>query len=344
MRISRNRLLELFGRFQDIRIAVCGDLFLDRWYEIDESLNEPSIETGITAWQVVRKRAAAGAAGTVLNNLSEMGAGTLSVISLVGEDGDGWEMLRLLEQRRVDTSRVIADSRIVTPSYIKPLFPAEGNRLDIKNFQKTPEDLQLSIIALMEEALETHDALVLLDQVCEADTGVLTARVRKAVRAMAARHPGKLIYADSRAYIHLYQDVVIKCNNHEAAAITGARDDEAHFDAQEVFAHMDALRERTGKPVIVTCNKYGVAVDEEGEKLLVPAVRHSCEIDICGAGDACTAGIVSTLCAGGTYAEAAAVGNLSSGVTVRQIGRTGTASQAAMLALYDEQTALKTKE
>ena len=30
MRISRNRLLELFGRFQDIRIAVCGDLFLDR--------------------------------------------------------------------------------------------------------------------------------------------------------------------------------------------------------------------------------------------------------------------------------------------------------------------------
>ena len=344
MLISRSRLLELFSRFENIRIAVCGDLFLDRWYEIDESLNEPSIETGITAWQVVRKRAAAGAAGTVLNNLSEMGAGTLSVISLVGDDGDGWEMLKLLNDRRVDTSRVIADSRIVTPSYIKPLFPAEGNRLDIKNFQKTPEDIQDRIIALMEEALETHDALVLLDQVCEADTGVLTARVREAVRAMAARHPEKLIYADSRAYIHLYQDVVIKCNNHEAAAITGARNDEAHFDAQEVFAHMDALRERTGKPVIVTCNRHGVAVDEEGEKILVPAARHSCEIDICGAGDACTAGIVSTLCAGGTYAEAAAIGNLSSGVTVRQIGRTGTASQAAMLALYDEQTALQAKE
>ena len=142
MRISRSRLLELFSRFQDVRIAVCGDLFLDRWYEIDESLNEPSMETGITAWQVVRKRSAAGAAGPVLNNLSEMGAGTLSVISLVGEDGDGWEMLNLLRERRVDTSRVIADSRIVTPSYIKPLFPTEGNRLDIKNFSPTPEDIQ----------------------------------------------------------------------------------------------------------------------------------------------------------------------------------------------------------
>ena len=339
MRISRNRLTELFSRFENVRIAVCGDLFLDRWYEIDENLNEPSIETGITAWQVVHKRAAAGAAGTVLNNLSEMGAGTLSVISLVGEDGDGWEMMKLLKERRVDTSRVIADSRIVTPSYIKPLFPAEGNRLDIKNFRPTPEDLQEKIIQLMEDALETHDALVLLDQVCEADTGVLTARVRKAVRGMAERHPDKLIYADSRAYIHLYRDVVIKCNNHEAAAITGARSDEAAFDAQEVFANMDALRARTGRPVIVTCNKHGVAVDESGQKLLIPAAKHSCEIDICGAGDACTAGIVSALCAGGTYAEAAAVGNLSSGVTVRQIGRTGTASQKAMLALYDEQTA-----
>ena len=344
MRISRSRLLELFARFQDVRIAVCGDLFLDRWYEIDESLNEPSIETGITAWQVVRKRSAAGAAGTVLNNLSEMGAGTLSVISLVGEDGDGWEMLKLLRERRVDTSRVIADSRIVTPSYIKPLFPTEGNRLDIKNFSPTPEDIQDKIIALMEEALETHDALVLLDQVCEADTGVLTARVREAVRSMAKRHPDKLIYADSRAFIHLYRDVVIKCNNHEAAAIAGVRNDEAEFHAAEVFTNMDALRELTGKPVIVTCNRHGVAVDENGQKLLIPAAKHSCEIDICGAGDACTAGIISTLCAGGTYAEAANIGNLSSGVTVRQIGRTGTASQAAMLALYDEQTALQTHE
>ena len=344
MRISRSRLLELFARFQDVRIAVCGDLFLDRWYEIDESLNEPSIETGITAWQVVRKRSAAGAAGTVLNNLSEMGAGTLSVISLVGEDGDGWEMLKLLRERRVDTSRVIADSRIVTPSYIKPLFPTEGNRLDIKKFSPTPEDIQDKIIALMEEALETHDALVLLDQVCEADTGVLTARVREAVRSMAKRHPDKLIYADSRAFIHLYRDVVIKCNNHEAAAIAGVRNDEAEFHAEEVFTNMDALRELTGKPVIVTCNRHGVAVDENGQKLLIPAAKHSCEIDICGAGDACTAGIISTLCAGGTYAEAANIGNLSSGVTVRQIGRTGTASQAAMLALYDEQTALQTQE
>lgn len=337
MHVNRERLKDLFNRFEKLHIAVAGDLFLDRWYEIDESLNEPSLETGLTAYQIVRKRSAAGAAGTVLNNLSEMGVGTLEVVSLIGDDGDGWEMCKRLQERRVDTSNVLVSDRVVTPAYIKPLFPKEGNRFDVKNFAPTPTDLQDDLIRRMEAALVRADALVLLEQVCEVDTGVLTSRVREAVRDMAGRYPDKLIYADSRAFIHLYRDVVIKCNNLEAARMTGDEADEAHFDRDEVFRHMDQLREITHRPAIITCNRHGVAVDEAGQKLLVPAVRHDCPIDICGAGDACTAGLVSTLCAGGSYFEAAFVGNLSSGVTVRQIGRTGTASREAMLALYDEQ-------
>ena len=120
--MTLERLQELFARFASLRITVAGDLFLDRWSEIDPSLNEPSVETGITAYQVVKKRSAAGAAGTVINNLSAMGVGTIRCVSLVGEDGDGWEMLQLLQKRGVDVSGVIASSRVVTPSYVKPLF------------------------------------------------------------------------------------------------------------------------------------------------------------------------------------------------------------------------------
>ncbi|HIU33425.1 MAG TPA: carbohydrate kinase [Candidatus Pullichristensenella excrementigallinarum] len=335
--MNRARLQELLSRFSQLRIVVAGDLFLDRWYEIDTQLNEPSLETGLTAYQIVKKRSAAGAAGTVLNNLSEMGIGHLEVISLVGEDGDGWEMLQRLNERGVDTSKVLQSDRVVTPAYIKPLFPEEGNRFDVKNFSPTPEDLQEEIIRRIEASLADADALVLLEQVCEVDTGVITSHVRNAIRQMALRHPDKLIYADSRAFIHLYRDVVIKCNNLEAARMTGREADEEHFDREEVFRCMDELKQITHRPVIITCNRHGVAVEEGGKKLLVPAVRHSCPIDICGAGDACTAGLVSALCAGGSYAEAAFLGNLSSGVTVRQIGRTGAAGQEAMLRLYDEQ-------
>ncbi len=335
--MKRARLEALLSRFRDLRITVIGDLFLDRWYEIDERLATPSIETGLTVHHVVRKRSAAGAAGTVLNNLSEMGVGTLRAVSMVGEDGDGWEMLQRLRERRVATDAVVVSPDIVTPSYVKPLFPKEGNRFDIENLGPTPPALEDELIRRIDAEFARADALILMDQVAVPGTGVLSGRVRRHVCEWGEAHPEKLIVADSRTCIDRYDHVVIKCNNFEAASMTGGAETEGPFDADAVFASLEALRGRTGRDVIVTCNKYGIAVEEGPERRLLPAARHPGPIDICGAGDACTAGIVSALAAGAGYAEAAFVGNLSSGVTVRQIGRTGTASQAAMLALYDEQ-------
>ena len=336
MIISPDRLNELFSKYDSLKIALVGDLFLDRWYEIDPALDEPSLETGKTAWQIVKKRSAPGAGGTVLNNLSAMRIGRLEAISFVGEDGDGWELIKHLEARHVGTSGVIVSPEVVTPAYIKPLFPEEGNRLDIKNFRPTPEGIQRRLIELIERAAEEMDALILLDQVCEADCGVLTEQVREAVARIAERHPDVLFFADSRAFIDRFRGVTIKCNNLEAARMTGRPVDEERFDPDEVFASMDELEARTGRAAVVTCNRHGIAVKSDGRRLLVPAVRHSGPIDICGAGDASTAGLVSALCAGATMAEAACVGNLAAGVTVRKLGQTGTASREEMVAVYME--------
>ena len=337
MTMKRERLEALLSRFADLRIAVVGDLFLDRWYEIDERLNSPSLETGLTVYHVVKKRSAAGGAGTVLNNLSDMGVGALSAVSMVGDDGDGWEMRRRLAERRVDAAGVIVSPDIVTPSYVKPLFPVEGNRFDIENLGRTPARIEDRLIDAIRDALPKADAVIVMDQVAAFNTGVLTDRVRDFICDAAKGDPGKLIVADSRIAIDRYRDVVVKCNNFEAAGVTGGAETEGPFDADAVFDSLERMRARTGRPVIVTCNKYGIAVEEGGERKLLPAAKHSGPIDICGAGDACTAGLVCALAAGSSYAEAAFVGNLSSGVTVRQIGRTGTATPEAMLALYDEQ-------
>jgi sugar/nucleoside kinase (ribokinase family) len=61
-------------------------------------------------------------------------------------------------------------------------------------------------------------------------------------------------------------------------------------------------------------------------------------IDIVGAGDSATAGIVLTLLAGGTELEAATAANLVASITVQQLGTTGTASPAQVLARFDEVT------
>lgn len=339
--MNRARLETLLGRFSEISIALVGDIFLDRWYEIDPALDEPSLETGLTAHQVVKKRSAPGAGGNVLSTVSALGVGNIYCVSFVGEDGDGWELLNHLHARRVNTDFVIRSEEVVTPVYLKPMFRhesglREGNRLDVKNFRSTPDELQAALIANMEVVAEKVDAIILLDQLNEADFGVVTSRLRAAAAHLAQRRPELLIFADSREFIHEFRNVTIKCNNFEALRLTG-RPQSEKFEPQVIFECMDELAARTGKPVFITCNKYGCAVDDAGEKRMVETARQMGEIDVCGAGDACTAGAVAALCAGASRAEAAFIGCLASGVTVRKLGQTGTASVPEMLALFDEQ-------
>ena len=54
----------ILAELPSLRIGVLGDLFLDRYFDLDATLTEPSIETGLDAYQVVRVRAYPGAAGT----------------------------------------------------------------------------------------------------------------------------------------------------------------------------------------------------------------------------------------------------------------------------------------
>ena len=339
--MNRTKLEALLGRFSEISVALVGDIFLDRWYEIDPALDEPSLETGLTAHQVVKKRSAPGAGGNVLNTVSALGVGNIYCVSFVGNDGDGWELLEHLHDRRVNTDYVLRSNDVVTPVYLKPLFMkegalVEGNRLDVKNFRKTPADIQDALIANMEAVAEKVDAIILLDQLNETDFGVVTARLRDAAAELAKRRPELLIFADSREFIHEFRNVTIKCNNFEALRLTGRTQSET-FRAEDIFDCMDDLCARTGKPVFITCNKYGCAVDDDGVKRMVETARQDGEIDVCGAGDACTAGTVAALCAGANRAEAAFIGCLASGVTVRKLGQTGTASREELLALFDEQ-------
>lgn len=339
--MNRTKLEALLGRFSEISVALVGDIFLDRWYEIDPALDEPSLETGLTAHQVVKKRSAPGAGGNVLNTVSALGVGNIYCVSFVGNDGDGWELLEHLHDRRVNTDYVLRSNDVVTPVYLKPLFMkegalVEGNRLDVKNFRKTPADIQDALIANMEAVAEKVDAIILLDQLNETDFGVVTARLRDAAAELAKRRPELLIFADSREFIHEFRNVTIKCNNFEALRLTGRPQSET-FRAEDIFDCMDDLCARTGKPVFITCNKYGCAVDDDGVKRMVETARQDGEIDVCGAGDACTAGTVAALCAGANRAEAAFIGCLASGVTVRKLGQTGTASREELLALFDEQ-------
>src|ERR1700758_2970505 len=90
-------LEKILAQIPLLRIGVLGDLFLDRYLDIDAGLTEPSIETGLDAYQVVRVRSSPGAAGTVINNLAALGVREIVALSVIGDDGEGFELQQALQ-------------------------------------------------------------------------------------------------------------------------------------------------------------------------------------------------------------------------------------------------------
>src|ERR1043166_4333102 len=92
------RLQTITETYPQLRIAVVGDFCLDRYLEIDPGRAETSIETGLPVHNVVNVRPQPGGAGTILNNLSALGIGTILPIGFAGNDGEGFELWNGLEQ------------------------------------------------------------------------------------------------------------------------------------------------------------------------------------------------------------------------------------------------------
>src|SRR5712671_3086982 len=95
--LTDSMLRQILESIPALTVGVLGDLFLDRYLDIDATLTEPSIETGLDAYQVVRVRPCPGAAGTVINNLVALGVALVVPISVIGYDGEGRELTQALE-------------------------------------------------------------------------------------------------------------------------------------------------------------------------------------------------------------------------------------------------------
>jgi bifunctional ADP-heptose synthase (sugar kinase/adenylyltransferase) len=186
----------------------------------------------------------------------------------------------------------------------------------------------------MRSVLPEIDALVVLDQVSRRNCGVITDMIRDALALLAQEFPNVLVYADSRAHIGSFRGVVIKANSREAILAAGLVHT-THADDAQVWAAADELQRRTDRPVFITMGERGMLVATRERKVLVSGVPVSGPIDVTGAGDSATAGIVLSLAAGADLTQAAAVGNLVASITIEQLGTTGTASREQVLARFD---------
>ena len=333
--LPAERLAELVERFGRLRIAVLGDFFLDKYFDVDPSLAEVSLETGKTAHQVVSVRHSPGAAGTVVSNLAALGAGTLHAVGFTGDDGESYDLRNDLASLKCHTDHLDRDPRRMTPTYLKPRdardasLAGEHSRYDTKNRTPTSDACSRRTIAALDVLLPALDAVIVIDQVEEEGCGIVTPLVVDALADRARRHPTVIFWADSRRRIRQFRNVIIKPNQFEAVGFENPSPDQ-QMDEKRLCDAIGRLRQVTGAPVCATCGPQGMVVSDP-ELTRVPGLRIDGPIDTTGAGDSATAGAVLALAAGASLPEAALVGNLVASITVRQLAATGTARPDQLL-------------
>ena len=338
--MNENRLREILAKISDVHIAVVGDFFLDRYWKIAPELDEPSIETGLMAYQIVERWGGPGAAGTITNNLAALGVGKIHAVGFLGKDGEGNELAGHLDAIGAARTYMIETRLRATPCYTKPMRNGiEMNRFDIKNHTETPKEVEDELISSIHMVACHVKAIIIMDQVSEDNCGVLTDRVRNALIQLSCKNSSLLVYADSRKRIGLYNEMIVKCNEREILEVFGLYDGRSpKFETVKQCGYK--LADKTKHPVFITLGERGQLVvypRRSRKKIIhVPALRVKDEIDICGVGDASSSAIIASLCSGATHKEAVLIGNLAASVTIRKIGQTGTASQKEILSAYEE--------
>jgi rfaE bifunctional protein kinase chain/domain len=336
--LTLSRLEHYLAKFPALRIGLIGDLFLDRYLEIDGTITEISIETGLDAYQVLKVRNQPGALGTVLNNLAALEVGRLVPVTILGDDGHGDDLLRSLRSLPVETTRIVRSPDRLTPTYTKPLLISdegtirELNRLDVRSRHPLEEDLQQRLRAELREEFARCDGWIVMDQMPESDCGVVTRALRDELSQLSSEHPEKLILVDSRRHLQDFSCGSLKGNRAEILAAAEMSPDAGDEAIRGAAGQLAAQTERT---CYCTLGEQGVLVTPPGgTSTLVPGFPVTGPVDIVGAGDSATSGLVSALLAGAHPEEAAVIANLIASITVQQIGTTGVATPGQVIERY----------
>ncbi|MBI3679726.1 MAG: ribokinase [Acidobacteria bacterium] len=324
---------QILAAFPARHALVAGDICLDLWCTYDPQEAEPSRETGIPRIAVTASELTPGAGGTVAGNLAALGAGTVSVLGVLGDDGHGFELRRALTSRGIRHDLCLTHPDVRTFTYTKLLNTRTGvedqPRVDFINTKPMPAAVEQEFVGRLHDAAPQFDAVLVSDQAETDAGGVITPAVRQSLSALARQYPEKVFWIDSRLRIEHYRHVIVKPNEGEARAA-----------CLRVFQEysLARLRQHLDTPLmLVTHGARGVLLVQPQEQVWVPTVPVEHPVDICGAGDSFSAGAAVAYAITRDPVASARFGNLVASVTIMKQG-TGTASPAEVLAAAARQS------
>jgi D-beta-D-heptose 7-phosphate kinase/D-beta-D-heptose 1-phosphate adenosyltransferase len=311
-------LISVFAGLGRPRVLVLGDLILDRYTW--GNAERVSQEAPVILLRADKREARLGGAANVCNMLRGLEA-EVTCAGIVGADGDGREVRKMLRELSVDESLVLYDES--RPTTVKERFigRAQGRHphqiLRVDNEVRDPlrADLAHTLETRLLEQLDRFDVVLISDY----DKGVCGPRLLRAV-IDACRAAGKPVLVDpirGSDYSRYRGCTTMTPNRTEAELATGIRI-ESGDEAQR--AAWKLCRELKLDFGIVTLDRDGMAlVYPDGHGDVYPTQARAV-YDITGAGDMVLAMIGICLGAKVDPADAIRLGNVAGGLEVEKVG------------------------
>ena len=322
---TRDRLTQLLEKMRGRRIAVVGDVMLDRYLIGDTERLSP--EAPVPVVTVHEHRSALGGAANVAANVAAIGA-TASLVGVVGDDQDGGALRRDMVAAHLDDRFMLTLAGRPTTS--KTRVVARGQQVvrideEVDTLLSAPEAEKIG--ARVEEALADADALLLEDY----NKGALTPAVIRAALGLARKRGLPTVVDPKFRQFFAYEGAtVFKPNRRELEAAMGAAMDLKHRNAIP-----QALERLKVDNLLLTLGAEGMLLATKDRVVThIPSIAREV-YDVSGAGDTVTAWVGTALAAGATLHEAAHLASYAAGVEVGKSG-VATVSPAEVLAVHEE--------
>lgn len=326
MSITPERLNLIIEKTKSIRIAVLGDLMLDRY--VSGTASRLSQEAPVPVLHVRKSEVRLGGAANVMRNLTSLGVKDVLAFGIVGEDRDGEELCSLLNRGGVNTEGVLAVSdRRTTVKQRVIAGSQQVVRMDFEDTEPVSEEVRGILVEKICAKIKAHeiDALILEDYA----KGLLEREMLQVI-ADTANEYGVYTSLDPHPGHNMKVRGLSLMTPNRAEAYDLA---EHYWTEPEDVVEEDTVLRKVAAAVmenwipeslLVTLSHQGMALfkREQPESIFVIPTLAKEVFDVCGAGDTVIATYTLCMAAGATGEEAAEIANHAAGIVV---GKAGTA-------------------
>lgn len=311
-RFSESRLKELAKIFKKKRIAVVGDIMVDKY--VWGRVLRISPEAPVPVVEIEKETERLGGAANVANNITSLG-GEPILVGVVGNDANGATLTRLLAEQGCQTIGIITDAS--RPTTIKTRVIAHNQhvvRIDHEQKSNISASAQEQILSVLRRNIGSIDGIIFQDY----NKGAITAALIQQIVTLA-KERGTIVTVDPKFQNFFeYKDVsVFKPNRKEVEEALGTKLNSEH----EVREALISLKNRlNAENVLITRGEDGMSLlNHEGVVEHFPTrARHVA--DVSGAGDTVIATLTMALASGATIQEATSMSNFAGGIVCGEVG------------------------